>query len=290
MSTELTWRTSETVNALYAAWSCCTRPQQVDPEVTDALAEPLERLRAALDEERVPAAAFWQHVFPAAALASEEPGRLAELTLIKCIGQLETPRRVPRFSRALRALRLSATPHLASPALDFLETAWQRHGSALLSTIGQLTESELVPETATAIGVTPLLGGGGLAVLSGNVAIVEAVAEDPWPELPEAVRLAWLIAQLQIDLPRYSEHIPGARRGRVAELALLPVAVEAARRCRMTEASFEGLLAQAAQSWPAASPLDDATRASLASWWPVYQSRRPEFALALAALDRSLQQ
>jgi hypothetical protein len=286
MSTALTWRISETVNALYAAWACWTRPQQVAPEVSEALAEPLARLRAALEEERVPASSFWWHVFPAAALASEDPQRLAEITVVKSIGQLEAPLRVPRFARVLRELRQRATPELAAPALDFLQAAWQRHGSALVTTIGQLTEPELVPESASVIGVTPITDGGGLAVLSGNVAVIEAVETDAWPDLPEVVRLAWLVSQLQLDLPGYSEQLPAARRGMAAELAMLPPALEAVRRCRITEASLADLLGRVGGSWPT-PPLEPAAQGNLLSWWSVYQSRHPTFALGLSALDRA---
>jgi hypothetical protein len=276
MTTALTWKTSEPVSALYAAWVGWRRP-----EIVPALGAALARLREAFAEERVPAAAFWDHAFPALLSGHEDPRRLAEIVLIKSIGQLEAPRRVPRFERALRALRQAARPLVAAPNLAFLQGAWKRHGPALLTQIGTLTEPELLVEEATVVGVPPLQAGGGLAAAFGNQVIIEATEADSDPHLPEVIRLAWLLAQLQLDLPRHSEAIPAARRGAIAELALLPVALEAARRCRLTEAAPADLLSAAAGRWPASSaaPVD-----TLARWWQVYQTRRPPFRTALEAL------
>ena len=52
------------------------------------------------------------------------------------------------------------------------------------------------------------------------------------PRLPETLRLAWLLGQLNLDRPIYSDRVHGHALGEVAELALMPVRVSCCRRSR----------------------------------------------------------
>ena len=45
---------------------------------------------------------------------------------------------------------------------------------------------------------------------------------DPVADLPEVLRLAWLISQLNLDLPRFAENVSPLRRERVIALAMIP--------------------------------------------------------------------
>jgi hypothetical protein len=286
MSTTLHWQTSDAVSAFYAAAIGWRQPDRLSAALAAALGEPLEILRGALADERVPAEPLWQNLFAAVALGHHEPRRLAEVTLTKTMGQVEASPRVGRFERALRALRQAMTPLLDAPNLAGLQTAWRRHGAALLQTIAQLTEPEVLVDEATVVGVPPIQDGGGLAVPSANVALVEATesAAEHGPAAFEAIRLAWLIAQLQLDLPRYSDHVPAARRAPVGAAAMLPAALEAARRCRMTELPLDELLERQGTRWLTAAGFIPPARGEIMRWWSVYQSRRPPLGTALQAL------
>ena len=68
-----------------------------------------------------------------------------------------------------------------------------------MAAIGRLTERELVVERADVILVHPVLGGGGWAYPPYNAVCFEAVLANPIAELPEVVRLGWLLAQLNLD-------------------------------------------------------------------------------------------
>jgi len=51
------------------------------------------------------------------------------------------------------------------------------------------------------------LGGAGAAQLRTNSVRLEAVLTHPDPQLPETLRLGWLLSQLNQDLPIYSDTI-----------------------------------------------------------------------------------
>jgi hypothetical protein len=104
------------------------------------------------------------------------------------------------------------------------------------------------------------------------------------PQLPEVVRLGWLLAQLHCDLPGFSESLPADRLPGLAQLALLPPALLAAQELELAEFNPQ-TLRTALSAW-LETPADKATAESLTVWWQTYQETRPEWNTALAALDR----
>jgi hypothetical protein len=182
----------------------------------------------------------------------------------------------------------------------------------------------MVPN-ADVVLVYPAYGGGGRAHLLYNSVRIEAVLTNPVPELPEIVRLAWLLAQLNIDLPAFSENLRPQRRNKIAQLAMLPATLQAAEevelaRCDpaairlalkvwnvgasrvLTEGQNEMSPQPASSDWG----LEEATTFNpsncsadavqdqgeltsvLFEWWQTYVESRPRWPTALAALDRML--
>ena len=120
-----------------------------------------------------------------------------------------------------------------------------------------------------------------------NSARIEAVLANPVAELPEVVRLGWLIAQLQLDLPRYSEAIHPDRLAKVAGLAMLPAALTAAEGVELVR-DARALFEQAILAWQLAPPADTNPGALVSEWWQTYQETKPPWNVALAALDQLL--
>jgi hypothetical protein len=121
---------------------------------------------------------------------------------------------------------------------------------------------------------------------------IEALLANPQPRLPEVLRLAWLLAQLNLDLPRYSERICPSRREHVIALAMLPPALAAAEEVELVQLRPD-LLDLALKFWrlTEAGDVQQAVRPvaeALTAWWETYCAARPRFAAALAALDRLL--
>src|SRR5439155_20152019 len=101
--------------------------------------------------------------------------------------------------------------------------------------------------------VNPALGGGGEAHLAYNSLRIEAVLANPNAELPEVVRLAWLIAQLQLDLPKYSDTIHADRLPQIARYAMLPPTLLAAEAVELMRFTPE-LIGQAISVWRLPGP------------------------------------
>ena len=165
---------------------------------------------------------FWAHVVPLAVGRSLH--ELAAVTLIKTMGREAAESRVPRVHSHLAGLRnafVTAVPGLESGLArqaEQLRQRWNYHGMALLSAVANHTEPEILMEEATIAMVHPALGGGGEAHPAYNVAHVEAVLVDPVPELPEVLRLAWLLAN-----PEDREDFQNRGRQRVQERFAWPV-------------------------------------------------------------------
>ena len=118
-----------------------------------------------------------------------------------------------------------------------------------------------------------------------NSVRIEAMLANPVAELPETVRLAWLIAQLQIDLPAYSESIHADRLPHIARYALLPATLIAAETVGLIHFA-PSELARAITAWSLAVPPGIDAAALTSEWWQTYLETRPPWRVALAALDQ----
>jgi hypothetical protein len=168
-----------------------------------------------------------------------------------------------------------------------LREQWEAWGPGFLAAIERLTERAILAESAEVVLVYPALGGAAAAHLPYNNVTIEALLTNPHGELPEVVRLGWLLSTLNLDLPKYSEVIPSKRLTRLAPLAMLPVAMEAAAEVELTPGGA-ALLARAIAAWRLADSDAEPLAKILQEWWQTYQDRRPAWSVALAALDRML--
>jgi hypothetical protein len=168
-----------------------------------------------------------------------------------------------------------------------LREDWERSGKPLIETMGRITDPGLLVDRAEVILACPVREGGGRAHLLYNTVTIEAVGEDPIEDLPEVVRLAWLCSQLNADLPMYQDEVHRDRLVHVAALAMIPAVLWAA-------ASLQGqnvnprLVARAVELWTDNVESPEQAAETLSDWWQTYQSQKPHFRVALAALDRLL--
>jgi hypothetical protein len=140
-----------------------------------------------------------------------------------------------------------------------------------------------VEEAAVAV-VFPAAGGDGGAHLPYNMVWIEGVADDPVAGLPEIVRLTWLLAMLNLELPRYSESIARDRLPMVAAWAAVPLAVTAAASVELVPAANEETIGHAVTAW-LGSEAKPACLPRVMDWWEAYRLNRPIFSTALGALD-----
>jgi hypothetical protein len=209
--------------------------------------------------------------------------------LSKLLGADHAARATPALTRVIdraRAVLRSASPN----ALDELELRsrplaeqWEARGPGLMAGVRRLVGDDLLVPAAKVLPVQPIHGSGGVAHWQYNSVRIEAMLANPSAELPEVVRLGWLLAQLNLDLPIYQGPMHRERLRIVGPAALLPPIVTAAAEVELVAGGVP-TVAQAIELWGLA-PLDSAI---LWDWWETYLASPPTWPVALAALDRML--
>ncbi len=263
------------------------RRQLVDGAVAGALADEATGLGADLAAAGLEAESFFAHAIPLS-VSLAAPDELARVAVAKTAG-LALQSFVPRLSR--RIASVYAAFRRAHPrALEELElrhgpiaSQWEARGPGLLAAIGRLTEPALVVESADAILVHPVLGGNGRAYPACNAICFEAVLANPIAELPEVVRLGWLLAQLNLDLPRTTGDRPSRRMDKLGALAMIPPTLAAAEEVELARVDAN-LMTRTIAAWRA-GPADGRT---LATWWETYCASPTPWPVALGALERML--
>jgi hypothetical protein len=185
---------------------------------------------------------------------------------------------------------LAATRDFKPQMLDELELRskpvrelWEAAGPGLLFGLKKKLGEPILAESASITLVYPAMGGGGVAHSTYNRVSFEAVLANTVVGLPEVVRLAWLLAQLQFELPEVQGRMPRSRTLSLAPLAVLPAVLEAANDLDLG-APLEQALPTALQAWRL-GPVD---AESLLAWWETYLADRPSWPTALFALEALL--
>jgi hypothetical protein len=148
-----------------------------------------------------------------------------------------------------------------------------------------MTDERLIAESATVMLIHPALGGGGDAHLQQNAVTFEALLTNATPQLPEVVRLAWLLAQLQCDLPVFADQVNSQRLPHVAAFALLPAVLQAAANVELGEFS-PAQISRAITVWQLPQIADLDAAAVVSDWWQTYLADKPAWPVALTALDQ----
>lgn len=182
------------------------------------------------------------------------------------------------FPKVAEELPLRARP---------LREQWDARGPGLIRQIGLGTDERLIVPNADVILVQPVLGGGGASHLLVNSVRIEAMLVNPVPELPEVLRLGWLLSQLNNDLPIFGENVPADRLALIAPLAMLPTTLAAGEVVELCTVSIESI-GKALQAWRPALPANVDMAPLLFDWWETYRETRPQWSVALSALDRMI--
>lgn len=290
---ELRWLTAPLVSALHAAEAMTSGRSLVEPSLAEALAEPVEGLAREIVAAKLPVSKFWGHLLP---LAQGCGGtrQLAETAIVKTVGRIITldslAARIGTQLAAIDSAFRRAFPKLGEELPlrgGPLREQWEARGPGLLASVYRLTEDRLAVTNADILLVQPVLGGGGTAHLLYNSVRIEAVLANPVPELPEVVRLGWLLSQLNLEIPSLSERVNADRLPQVAQLAMLPVALKAGEDVELCR-SDRKTLSRAIEVWNEVAPPQLDIADTLGEWWETYLESRPGWPVALAALDRML--
>ncbi len=294
----LTWTPNASTSALHAAQSICA----CGDKLADArIAESIGRYALGLSqwiETAAPfdTARFWSLLVGhsamidsntelAQAVVRKAAIRVADKTAISqlagFISDIEAAynQLFPKFHEQL--------PLRARP----LQEHWLGFGPGLLAHLGRLTQKDLLVSEARVVLLQPILGGAGVAHLDQNLVRIEAVLTNPLVELPEVVRLAWLLSQLHLDLPFHSETIGANLLARLAPLAMLPPILAAAEVMELSKCD-ESVAELAIEQWHIPVPRDKGIHTEIVpvmmDWWETYLQTRPDWQTALQVFAKML--
>ena len=219
--------------------------------MSEALAGEVEGLAGDLAVVGLATGLFFEHAMPLA-VRFDAPRAWADVLVTKALGPRQGDDAIAgRLAR--RLVTLEAAFGRANPqALEELELRseplreqWAARGPGLMTTLARLTADEAIVAEADVILVQPALGGGGGAHPKYNSVSIEAVLANPMSELPEVVRLGWLLAQLNLDLPKYEEVLPRDRLLEVGPLAMVPAVLAASQEVELARLDEPTLVAGA---------------------------------------------
>ena len=293
MSIEIRWLVSTSTSSLHAAATMLRGFSIADAELAQTLQEPTDLLA-----QEITAAGFDQqklvsYLIPLSA-SIDNNRQLTETTIRKAFGPGDlNDGAISRIASAVGEVE-NTFVRCCPDAIETLEVRgrvlreqWESRGPGMLATVSRLSEPELLPGQADIVLVHPASGGGGMPFMRLNLVTIEAVLANPDVALPEVVRLGWMLATLNLDLPIHSDTVPGDRLPVVGSLAMLPVALSAGEEVEWCRYSSQ-LVEQAIRGWhiDIEKPADVAD--VLMRWWETYQAARPRWTVAMAALDQAL--
>jgi len=299
MSTKFHWTVSQSACCVYAADALRRGRSIVDEELARAVAEPAKLLHSEIAAAGLPADRLWRHLLPLSATV-ENNRQLVETALKKLHGASAS---IDLVAQRLggRVADLEAAVHRALPELvkDMSNSAapacepMDAKAGPLLAAIGRLTDERLIVPDATVIVVPRTDPVGGTANLLYNSACIELVSDDSaaelpgLPELPEVLRLAWLVSQLNVDLPIFSENVHAGRRPMIAALSMLAVSLAAAEKAELSRCDLT-TIKTALNAWQIEVRKANETAGVVLQWWETYLSSRPAWTVALRALDEMI--
>jgi hypothetical protein len=294
MPCQVRWFASASTSAFHAAAAVDRGRKLIDASWTGPCSEAISRLLSLLGDLGLPRDLFWQHVIPLSA-RMDSNRQLADVVLRKIVSPATRPPQAQQLLAGaftdLERAAVKAFPDLleqleqrAKP----LRQQWEAHGPGLLLRIGRQTEEPLIVSQADVIAIHPVLGGGGLAHLAYNSVTIEAVLVNPHEPLPEVLRLAWMLAQLNNDLPMHSEMVHGRQLSQVSQLAMLPPVLAVAEQLDLARFDMS-TLKLALEVWSADVANSGGLADTVIRWWETYDGSRPTWSVALTALARMIE-
>lgn len=294
---QLHWKTNSDLSAMHVAWAVAHFGGRV--RVGGELLSACESFATLASKYSVPASRFWELALVLSVdgganfdWATRMSGKLlpqatrSDALLSEATAALAGLERAFKheFSSYAREIELRQAP---------LKELWEAHGPGTLRQVGLVTSADVLVESAAIYLVQPVLGGSGFAHLATNRVHLEAVLTNRDPRLPETLRLAWLLAQLDAERPVHSELMNALEVRRVAGFAMIPAVLWAGQELGLCELSVASVQA-AMEAWHAEflsanqSNHAAALAAVVMTWWETYEAGQPEWRIAMAGLDRML--
>lgn len=269
---EVRWITGSLPSALYLA-SCVN--ECVGGFVDESMIAQAQRFRDDIQRAGLPAADFFGNAIPLCAAVDAKAESVVQSSAAQLRGTPFNRRLAKELTRCLNALEQSlliAMPkfaHELALRMGPLRDAWNARGPGLMKALQRVISRPAGIERPTVLAWHPFRGGAGEAYPAHGVVGIEAVLANPHPQLPEAVRLGWLLSRL------------GARRDGCRErdlaLPLIPAVLAAAEEVDLARCD-EATMALAVGAWCVSEETaGEAVAQNLAAWWNAFQAGSASF-------------
>ncbi len=291
------WRGDTQLSAIHAAYVVATDAVCSDRKTQQALVAPATEINNRLLSASVDVASFWRRLFAEYAFDSASD-RAVEIALISAGGsELQLEQTAAAISNRLGECRLafhSRFPKLADQLelrLVPLKQRWDEVGSELLSAIAdQIWEdrppADWWPARVTGVAVQPMRGGDGDYDSDAVKFWIEALLSDADPDVPEVLRVAWLLTQLALQI-QMREKSSETVSGMPWTLGSVPIVLSASIDAGIIPGGNDRQIEATLQLWRLG---DWSTARTLHTWWQQWQKNKSPMPVAVKALDKMLGQ
>jgi hypothetical protein len=301
--TRLRWTTGERLTPIHAARCFALGIRGVDAVIVKGIEAPMAELSSRLAAAEIDFGLFWQRLIRDAASGESDLDACSAALISAGCSPLSVDSTASAIASQLADIRLVHQERFPKLAEQIslrgrpLREQWDGYGAGLLKRISKLTHPSFVPKSVTCLLLAPYRGGEGGQDSSALRIWIEAVLTNPFPEVPEVLRLVWLISQVGLieGLSSGTEDSQGdpwvspPHLPRVAALATMPLTLEAASYLELiptSPQSLPSLFEKTAHAWRIS--VDGPTLEILESWWRQFQDLQTPPAVTLKALDRML--
>ena len=292
--TSIQWLSDPQLSVIHATYVVATDARCIDPKLQHALVGPATELNERLLSASVDVAAFWQRLM-AECLFDPSNKNTTELALVQAgCNELQLEQIAGAVGNCLSDCRLAFQkrfPKLVDQLelrIRPLKDRWETIGPGLLLNLskqiwGQDAPSDWWPSKITAVAVQPIRGGDGDYDPDAERLWIEANLTDIDPNVPELLRLVWLILNMAVDVHTRGKFSSGDSLP--WSLAAVPMVLSAAADLNaIPEGSLP--ITQALRLWRLG---DDSIASKLDQWYQEWQSTKTQLPIALKALQRSIQ-
>jgi hypothetical protein len=295
---QVTWKPNLSTSALHVAEACWQTPDRVtDPEVLATMRPYGDRLgRWIADHFMSDQQSFWSTLI-ATGSTIDSNRELASAVLgsqgrpdLEAIHASLLAGLITDVEAAFRGL---FPKYLEQSAFRFrpLHEQWLGYGRGLTAQWKRVARRSSMSDACIVIGLQPVLGGFGKAHPDCDLVRIEAVLTNAHPELPEVIRLAWLISQLNPHSVGFFEPASADSPTHLLALATLPPTLAAGQEMELARCDADTLAAAVEQWLPASTPRTNAPTelaGILLEWWHSPVRATSDWAVAMQILANQL--
>jgi len=293
-SVKLDWKVDAALSGVHAACVVATGARCTDPQTEQLLSGPTTDINGRLVLASIDVIKFWNSYAEREIAGDHRELAVAGALIEAGCSELQLEQTATFVRHRLSDARLAFAqrhPKLEQQLplrMKPLRERWETVGPGLLREVERQVwqnspPADWWPPSIDVFALQPILGGAGGFDSDYDQIWIEAVLTDPNPQIPEVLRVVWLITSLAIET-----HIRSRTGQRVLsrawKLVSVPLVLSAAAQLEFFPAQ-KLPIGLALQTWSAG---DEHVVAKLQQWWQRYDGSDTPLPVALRQLDADL--